>query len=271
MKPYYWVGICAVLFAQLAPAISQNNACGKPLGGAATTKCVDCKKMTICATDEMVFNVQCLPNEYCLDVPEMLPITPGGAMCAPIAPPAGCEPDTATETPPPTGTTTPASGTTTPPEEGSVICSGSGIYPDATNCSIYHYCSAANEPSLLQECPPGYVFYYTSTSTGVFPCKSGAVCNRANCTEGKSLVPYGTNKIFYAQCTDGVATIYSCGSGGSFNGEKCAMSCTQEGIFPNTVNTNEYYRCYYSGSTLVSKTEKCPTGKNFDVNRKICV
>ncbi|XP_055527755.1 uncharacterized protein LOC129720321 [Wyeomyia smithii] len=288
MKLFSWLNISAVLFALVAPSVGQLNECDVVVGtGQTSTKCGDCFTLIICVKDLYTFTTKCLPDEYCTDIPNF----PGNAVCSLTVPP-DCAAFTTTTSAPTTSDlttttvittsslvddTTSSPATTTspdpvqPPDDGSVICSGPGIYPDATNCSIYHYCSALNERSVVQDCPAGYTFYYTTTSTGVFPCKSGAVCDEVTCIDGQLLAPFGSSKVFYAKCVDGVAVMYSCGSGTTFDGEKCVMSCSQEGTFANTANANEYYRCYYSGNTLVSKLQKCPSGKSFDDSRKICV
>ncbi|XP_058833008.1 uncharacterized protein LOC131690940 [Topomyia yanbarensis] len=273
----HWIYLGVLLLSQLYRSQCLNNQCGIPMGsGTIATKCTGCKSLIICVRDLTTFESGCDQNEYCMDIPGY----PGNAVCSTMLP-SGCTADSTTTTSTTTAatttevTTTESNPVTRPSNDQAAIqCTGSGIYPDPTNCFIYHYCSASNEDSTVQVCPPGYSFYHGAASIGVFPCKLDTVCDVVDCSGTATVVPYGTSETFFAIChgsDGGSAAMMKCSDGAAFDGVECVFSCTGEGMFANTVDSSVYYKCYFSGTELVSTLEYCPANKVFNDVIKVCV
>ncbi|XP_055527754.1 uncharacterized protein LOC129720319 [Wyeomyia smithii] len=237
------IGLSALLLMQPQLSFGQNF-CGITLGSnTVATKCLQDSnnQLTVCINDDKSFVVTCDDGKFCTEN------TKAGT--------ASCESDGQADT-------------------GAVTCTSSGIFPDPKNCAKYHYCPSAGRPSWVQECPTNYTFYYTSTSTGVFPCKAIKVesdCMVVNCSATSEHKPYGTSEIFYGDCkADGSITISRCSNGAAFNETECVYACTKEGRFPDSTNSAVYYECYYLNSRLVSAKRNCADNKTFDAVALVC-
>lgn len=254
---------CVLLgFAQLS--LGQLNACGRPIDPLPTLVCTGCKTVKICIGPTSATEGLCVGGPYCHQN--------GNAVdCTDEAPP-GCEPDIIPGPPPPA-----PEGEDGDPEEGSILCTGVGIFPDPTDCNVYHYCPARNRFSWVQVCPPDYAFAYTSpAASDRFPCKQikteAKDCVKISCSSsGDTLKSYGTSKIFYGICSgEGRVAMVKCSDGATFNGTECVFKCAKEGLYPNTVDPSQYYQCYFAGKTLVVRAKNCPEGRTFDTSLMVC-
>ncbi|XP_058831736.1 probable endochitinase [Topomyia yanbarensis] len=157
-----------------------------------------------------------------------------------------------------------------------ITCTGEGVYPDAKNCGIYHYCSASSSPSDIYTCATGYVF---NAATGL--CKrngSASDCVVIKCPASSGYGSYGSSKTYYGYCVysgtpPAVTDIYmfKCSTGATFDGSTCVYQCSKEGNFPNTNDSKTYYQCYVVSGKWKADLVSCPSGKKFDATKQICV
>ncbi|XP_058456446.1 probable endochitinase [Malaya genurostris] len=294
MKISYWINLGIAVLLQAVPSKCEENTCGVQIGsGVTATKCKDCYSLIVCIADDYSFEVTCNQDEYCTEIAGLT----GKAICNEFLPPQCNTSPTTTATVPTTGsstndpeattvsttmpstngpgtTTVDATTTTTQPtnDEPTQLCTGTGTYPDPKNCSIYHYCPGLNEESWVQRCPPDYAFNHESITTGQFPCKANRACDVVDCSGSTKFKSFGTSKVLYAVCQpDGeTITMYRCSDGATFNGTDCVFNCKQEGLFPNTADPSKYYRCYISGTKLVSLENDCPANKVFNTAKQVC-
>lgn len=157
----------------------------------------------------------------------------------------------------------------------SITCTGVGIYPDPSNCQVYHNCLEVGvDNSDPYICPTDYVF---NAATGLCRRKRNAAdCVQIKCPAGIGFGTYGTSKTYYAFCyftatnTRAIA-VFKCSDGATFDGSKCVYQCKKEGMFPNTTDLSSYYQCYIVGGKFEAVLQACPSGKNFDATKKVCV
>ncbi|XP_058464958.1 uncharacterized protein LOC131438744 [Malaya genurostris] len=167
-------------------------------------------------------------------------------------------------------------GCATTTAAASITCTSDGIFPDSKLCGVYHACEKANSQSDLYNCPAGYVF---NPLTAL--CKkssSAADCLTIKCPAASGFGTYGTSKTYYAYCLYSGSPValtqtimFKCPTNTLFDGTQCAYTCTKEGNFANSVDKTTYYQCSISGGKWVATLVSCPSGKQFDSTKQICV
>ncbi|XP_058827129.1 uncharacterized protein LOC131687106 [Topomyia yanbarensis] len=177
--------------------------------------------------------------------------------------------------------TVPVLASPSPHDEGAILCTGVGIYPDPNDCRKYHYCSPTELYSWTQSCPPNYAFVYRPFTSNVFPCRRisarSSNCVKIDCSQNSLVTAYGRSKIFYAICyineltRQSEAVMMKCSDGAQLDGIKCVYRCRREGLFVYSVNPAKYYQCYYSARKLVYRLLNCPNGKVFNESKKVCI
>ncbi|XP_062557713.1 uncharacterized protein LOC134222569 [Armigeres subalbatus] len=224
-----------------------------------------CKSMIIDDQDtNAMFEVTCIDGTYCVNE------VAGAAACV-QEPPDGCEADGPD----------PGTGTGTPIEP--LVCTGEGIYPDPSDCSVFHYCPGYGSQSESQSCATGTVFDPEFQSSS--PCKTTndteADCLQVDCTETTVFKRYGTSTKYFAYCRAAadsteaepkwIVSVFKCAAQTSFDGTQCAYQCVEEGNFANPASTTSYYQCYYSDGVLIGRTLACTNGRVFNDLLKICL
>ncbi|XP_052563474.1 uncharacterized protein LOC128092802 [Culex pipiens pallens] len=155
-----------------------------------------------------------------------------------------------------------------------IHCLGSGYYPDALACNLYHYCDAANLPSDVYRCPDGFVFNPETTLCKLK--KSDADCMKISCNKNEILSPYGTSKQFFGFCmifdyiVPSMIRVGKCSPGTEFDGHKCVYKCTAAGRFPDSEDPTVFYECWENGSGFESGSSICNSGKTFDAETGVC-
>ncbi|XP_039435120.1 uncharacterized protein LOC120417226 [Culex pipiens pallens] len=154
-----------------------------------------------------------------------------------------------------------------------LMCTGEGIFPDPSICSMYHNCTAVGTMSSVVQCPMGEVFDPDASA-----CKLPAVpedCMKIKCDVNELFSRYGTSKSFYGYCEMNAGLlsttyirIFKCPDGTTFNGKGCSYGCPEVGRFGDSSDPSVYYECYEQGVDAIRNT--CPVGKVFDTARKAC-
>lgn len=174
----------------------------------------------------------------------------------------------------------PDAGCSVTDAQNSFRCTGSGFYPDANSCQVYHYCEKEGAESDSYDCPEGYK-YNTRTNHcqwSLFPCNS-VVCNPNN---KKVFSSFPGDNSYYVFCQYDYADkpaaflgahVFACGKGSTFNenSASCEFRCPRIGLFVNTANPRQYYQCYRVGGRLQYKTNVCRADQIFDEDERRCV
>ncbi|XP_046406557.1 uncharacterized protein LOC124171428 [Ischnura elegans] len=157
-------------------------------------------------------------------------------------------------------------------------CTSSGYFPDATDCSLYHYCYEAGTDKLAAEahyCESGQV-YSTSQKICVVR-KTAADCHAAKCPANKTLVTsFPGEPSFYVVCIAGNPQfVYYCGDNKEFDAMKgvCEVKCKQAGRIPSGTDCMGFYECTANkvGGGFTAALKKCPLYTKFDSATQACV
>ncbi|XP_053673941.1 uncharacterized protein LOC128724201 [Anopheles nili] len=178
-----------------------------------------------------------------------------------------------------------------PGGEGNFECNSPGIFPDPTNCRLYHMClqNGNNQVAISMDCG-GFAF---SAATG--DCSlplNNTVClePQFNCSFLGQMASWpGNNNIYYicaAETMNGNRylrpRLYRCPANQMFVGGQCVQRdwsnmppgtivpyvCQRPGLFVDPSHCQYYYSC---NSELVSTHLQCPDGTYFNANTLSCV
>lgn len=163
-------------------------------------------------------------------------------------------------------------------------CLGEGIFPDASNCKKYFYCSTDENGELIAdafECDNFYVFDPSGPNDDYCRLTRNRWCVEANCkgTVANILLNYrffprtkgqfvaccrGSSKPLIVKCDEGfIADLNTLPV-------ECNLNCRGAGKHANAEDETTYYECIFTGKGWQSKLKKCFRNYYFNAKLKKC-
>lgn len=149
-------------------------------------------------------------------------------------------------------------------------CTSEGIFPDPSDCTVYHYCSEMGGKSHPFKCPSGYV--YESKTKLCRRQDSPTFCEVVNCNQTQNaMVLFTPNPAYYAFCMAGpIAPIYMYKCLDELNEtydlttNRCEYDCPKQGHFIDRTNCNGYVVCTIINGKLTATKSQCPPKHYFN-------
>lgn len=147
-------------------------------------------------------------------------------------------------------------------------CTGKGVFPDPSDCTKYHYCSAAAATGVTSECGANLVFNY---KTLMCSNKAQTPCATIDCSKTtNAMVLYKPNPAYYAFCLsgpEGQIVMYKCFDEQmeifDLTQNVCRYNCKSQGNFRDRSNCKGYVTCTLTAGKWVALKQNCPTDMMF--------
>lgn len=144
-------------------------------------------------------------------------------------------------------------------------CSGPGLFPDPTECNLYHICYSTNFSDYeytTEHCVEEPNLFYNSKE---FQCSSAASPCNIECGGVIGIIPYPNDERYYGLCLPDKLEIQMCPGNYRFNGiNACDFTCKNRtpGLYAHIEDCHIYHRCI-PGSD-VALEEECPQNLVFN-------
>lgn len=154
-----------------------------------------------------------------------------------------------------------------------MICTSAGLFPDPSDCHMYHSCTAAGAESKLHRCNDDDTVF--NPRLGACTSRWTTICNRVECprTPLEGMVVIRGSPAYFAYCTQGrTAEIYMYKCRDPENEifdmtlNRCRYNCRSLGTFVDRTDCTRYVTCSFSRGRWTATKITCPIGYHFDGN-----
>lgn len=161
---------------------------------------------------------------------------------------------------------------------------GTGVFPDATDCKKYYYCSDDGAGEIVAdrfECDDYYVFDPSGPGNEFCRLTMNRFCTQVKCDDSfkNILLQYQffpiTSGSYIATCQPNKKPIVTrCEAGFIPNlttvPVDCELVCRAAAKLPFPGDDMKYYECVFNGRNWEAKVKSCYRNYYFDAKTKLC-